>query len=339
MSPLGIGSGTPRRSGPVGVGAREIVRGFRWGSRPPLPASAEEYRRPDVAREFPTAWARTPRARAARVAALEFGMAPVMRSALTLSTHGLDNLEGYRDRPLLFVANHSSHVDTPMILCALPAEMRARTGVLAAADYFFESYWRGLSTAFLFGTVPIERRGGAPSTTPSDLLRDGWNLVIYPEGTRSATGSMGRFRLGAAHLAITSGVPVVPVGIRGAFAAMPRGRSWPVPGKPAISLRFGRPLPPPPVPPAAAGGTAAGERSERQRLAEEVRGFTARINAEVTRLLTEDASTWWESLRAPEPVSPARGTPPPARWRQIWDATEPVEAPGPPTVWGRFGKS
>jgi hypothetical protein len=112
-----------------------------------------------------------------------------------------------------------------------------------------------------------------------------------------------------------------------------------VPGKPAISLRFGRPLPPPPAPPAAGGGTAAGERSERQRLAEEVRGFTARINAEVTRLLTEDASTWWESLRAPEPVSPTRGTPPPARWRQIWDATEPVEAPGPPTVWGRFGKS
>jgi 1-acyl-sn-glycerol-3-phosphate acyltransferase len=288
-------------------------------------------------------------------------MAPAMRSALTPTVRGLDNLDGYRDRPLLFVANHSSHVDTPMLLCALPSAMRSRTAVTAAADYFFESYWRGLSTAFLFGTVPIERRGGAPSTAPLDLLRDGWNLVIYPEGTRSATGSMGRFRLGAAHLSIMSGVPVVPVGIRGSYAAMPRGRAWPVAGKPAVSLRFGRPMfATPPTPPAssdspasfagpssvvsaagavsAAGGTS--ERAERQRLAEEVRGFTARITAEVTRLLAEDATTWWESLQLPETTAaPTHRAPATARWRQVWDATEPVAAPGPPSVWGRSRKN
>nr|MDT0665338.1 lysophospholipid acyltransferase family protein [Micromonospora sp. DSM 115978] len=201
-----------------------------------------------------------------------------MGATMDVSTSGAE-VFGDLDGPALIISNHQSHLDTPMLLCALPREVRERTAVTAAADYFFESTWRGLSTALAFGTVPIERRGGAPSSTPVDLLRDGWNLVIYPEGTRSQDGAMGRFRNGAAFLAINAGVPIVPAGLRGTFGAMPRGRSWPIPGKPAVSVRFGRPI--------------------RPTAGEDVRALTARLSDEVKRLVTEDATSWWSSLPRP----------------------------------------
>lgn len=304
-------AGVPGRLGPGGAGLRDVARGWRWGGRTLVPASAQEHRPPVAAREFPTSWARHPAARVTRSAAQAYGLAPLLRSQLSLTVHGAEGLSSL-DGPAVFVANHSSHLDAPLLLCSLPAQMRDRTAVTAAADYFFGSWFRGVSTALMFGTVPIERRGGAPSTTPVDLIADGWNLVIFPEGTRSEDGMIGRFRFGAAQLALTQGVPVVPVGIRGSYAAMPRGRSWPTPGRPPVSVRFGRPLRP-----------ADGE---------DLRGFTGRIGAAVARLLDEDATTWWEAARRPADTSGAAGTPlsgsatavgGAARWRRIWAATEP----------------
>ncbi|WP_322779519.1 lysophospholipid acyltransferase family protein [Frankia sp. Cas4] len=308
-----------RPARPVGVGLREVARGWRWGARPPVPRSAEPHQLPAVAREFPTAWARTPAMRAARIVALEAGMRPLLDANLSLSVTGLDALDELRT-PAVFVSNHSSHLDAPLLLCTLPRKLRDHTAVAAAADYFFGSWWRGLGTAFLFATVPIERRGGAASTAPADLLADGWNLVIFPEGTRSKDGQLARFRFGAAHLAITCGVPVVPVAIRGSFAAMPRGRGWTRPGRPGISVRFGRPMYPTTDP-----------------ATEDLRTFTGRIFAEVSRLLAEDTTSWWESLHA----APA-GAPPPrsartAHWRRVWASTEPVGHSRTISPWDRPG--
>ncbi|MBL7499904.1 1-acyl-sn-glycerol-3-phosphate acyltransferase, partial [Frankia sp. CN7] len=246
-------------------------------------------------------------------------MTPLLHSQLTWTTRGAEVFDDLGDTPALIVANHSSHLDATVLLCALPAAVRERTVVTAAADYFFESTWRGLSTALAFGTVPIDRSGGAPSTTPVDLLRDGWNLVIFPEGTRSADGARARFKLGAAFLAINTGVPVVPVGLRGAFAAMPRGRSWPVPGRPEVAVRFGKPMRP-------------GE-------GDDVRGFTTRLAAEVDRLVAEDETSWWSSLPRPKsdgPATPAAagtGAAEPARWRKVWAATEPPASTRPRSPW------
>ncbi|ETA01353.1 1-acyl-sn-glycerol-3-phosphate acyltransferase [Frankia sp. CcI6] len=267
-------AGRPRR----GVGLRAVLAGWRPGGRGPVPGSAEAHRVPEVPREFPTAWARRPAARAARGVFLRGVMRPLLRTTLTVAVHGAEAFDGVRDTPVIIVSNHSSHLDAPLLLCTVPGWVRARTVVTAAADYFFDSAWRGASSAFAFATVPIERHGGAPSATPMNLLGDGWNLVIFPEGTRSRDGARGRFRLGAAYLAINAGVPVVPVGLRGAYAAMPRGRSWPVAGRPPVSVRFGRPMRPAP--------------------GEDVRAFTARLAAEVDRLCAEDATSWWEATRA-----------------------------------------
>ncbi|WP_374215946.1 1-acyl-sn-glycerol-3-phosphate acyltransferase [Frankia sp. AiPs1] len=244
------------------------------------------------AREFPTGWARSGAARTTRAAFLSGVMSPLLHTSLTADTHGAEVFDEVRDTPVVIVSNHTSHLDAPMLLCALPGRVRSRTAVTAAADYFFGSVWRGAGSALAFATVPIDRSGGAPSSTPMDLLRDGWNLVIFPEGTRSKDGARGRFRLGAAYLAINAGVPVVPVGVRGAFAAMPRGRSWPVAGRPQVTVRFGRPLRPVP--------------------GEDVRTFTARLAAEVDRLCAEDATSWWDATRAALAEQPADSPVPPA---------------------------
>ena len=82
------------------------------------------------------------------------------------------------------------------------------------------------------------------ATTPGELLAEGWSLVVFPEGTRSPDGWVGRFRLGAAYLAAEHGVPVVPIAHRGTFAAMPRGQGWPGPGRRRLTIRFGEPLRP-----------------------------------------------------------------------------------------------
>ena len=316
---LRVGSAAPARRHP-GLGLGEVARGFRWNGRPLVPESAQPFRRPAPAREFPTAWARGPLARATRSAFLGGVMDPLLHSQLTWKVEGREVFDGLGGEPALITANHASHLDATVLLCALPPEVRERTAVTAAADYFFESRWRGLSTALAFGTVPLDRRGGAPSTTPVDLLRDGWNLVIFPEGTRSPDGARAKFKLGAAYLAINAGVPVVPVGLRGTFAAMPRGRSWPVPGRPEVSVRFGRPMRP-----------AAGD---------DVRGFNSRLAAEVDRLLAEGETSWWASLPRPDgPVATARtaqrapGGGEPARWRKVWAATEPPASSRPRSPW------
>jgi 1-acyl-sn-glycerol-3-phosphate acyltransferase len=154
--------------------------------------------------------------------------------------------------PAIFVANHSSHVDTPVLLRALPARWRRRTAVTAAADYFYSSRLLGTAVSLAFGTVPLERRGGGgarPTAGLAPLVEAGWSLVVFPTGTRSRDGSVGRLRPGAAILAAQHGLPIVPVHISGTRAAMPVGSGWmsrPVGGgrlaRHRIGVTFGAPI-------------------------------------------------------------------------------------------------
>lgn len=248
-------------------------------------------------RPFPTSWARTLPVRGLREIVQQVGLQAIMKAEVSIEVHGLEELEGF-DGPAVIVANHSSHLDTALLLCTLPNARRRRTAVAAAADYFFESWWSGVGSTIAFNTFPVDRQGGGLSATPAALLADGWSVLWYPEGTRSPDGYMGRFRLGAAWLAAEAGVPIIPVGLRGTFAAMPKGRSWPVPGRPRVSIRYGAPIVPEP------GDTA--------------RQLAPKISAAVKQLIAEDKSTWWESQRA---ITPAEENPPPASWRRIWQQT------------------
>ena len=224
---------------------KSLARDFRWGHKPLIPRSAESERIHRPRHEVSTDWARRPSMRLVRAGIQAGALKPLMHYKLTPMTSGREVLRELDETPCVIVANHTSHLDTAVLIAALPAEWRRRTAVAAAADYFFDAWWRAVPTALAFGTIPIERRGGAPSRTPGDLLGRGWNLVVFPEGTRSKDGVQGRFRLGAANLALAADVPILPVAITGSYAAMPRGRNWPAPGRPRVSVRFGRPDPRP----------------------------------------------------------------------------------------------
>jgi 1-acyl-sn-glycerol-3-phosphate acyltransferase len=298
---------------------RQVARGWRWTHRPPVPRSAQVHQPVRPAREFPTGWARTPAVAGLRAGIHRFALDPVLRAETSRQVYGRDVFDGLRP-PVVFVANHASHLDTPLLLLSLPEAWRRRTAVAAAADYFFDTWWRAVGSALVFNTFPIERRAGTPARTPGEVLAAGWNVVVFPEGTRSTDGWMGSVRPGAAFLAAAAGVPVVPVAIRGTFAAMPRGRGWPGPGRPPVRVRFGAPV------------VAAAGESPRE--------FGRRIAAALAQLLDEDTSTWWAAARraAAGDTPPASG-PPVAQWRRLWQTSAPPPAPpGLPArrrVWDR----
>ena len=289
---------------------KQVARGWRWGRRGQVPRSAEPFVLPSQSTVFPSDWSRRRPAMVAREVAQKGGLEPLFRSQVRTDVQGLDILERI-DGPVIFAANHASHLDTPLVLLSLPDEWRRRTAVAAAADYFFDTWWRAVGSSLIFNTFPIDRRGGTMATTPGEVLADGWSLVIFPEGTRSKDGWIGNFRMGAAFLALEHGVPVVPVAHRGTFAAMPRGQNWPSPGRRQLTIRFGEPL--------------------HAHEGESVREFAPRIKDAVAALLDEDRSTWWESRqRAAAGTTPDPSGPDVAQWRRVWEQSEsPVSTVGP----------
>jgi 1-acyl-sn-glycerol-3-phosphate acyltransferase len=204
--------------------------------------------------EMDVSWARCGYAKAAREALLSLGLGPLIDFYVRNRTVGRGVFDTLK-HPVIFVANHSSHLDTPTILRAMPRKWRSRTAVAAAADYFYDSRWKARGVALLFNTVPIGRKGGGLGEGATDhvdrLIDDGWNLVMFPEGTRSRDGKVGRVRSGAAVIAANHDIDVVPIYVSGTHEAMPPGQNWPrrIPRHPfsrrhEVEVRFGRPIRP-----------------------------------------------------------------------------------------------
>ncbi len=126
---------------------------------------------------------------------------------------------------------------------ALPRRLSRYVAAGAAADYFFDVWWRKGLTSLFFNAFPVDRTGlrGRKGLATS-LLDDGVPLLLFPEGTRSRTGEMGNFKPGAAALCISRDVPCLPVAIVGAAEAMPYGKNWPDRGRPPIWVTFGEPM-------------------------------------------------------------------------------------------------
>ncbi|MFD0776542.1 lysophospholipid acyltransferase family protein [Streptomonospora algeriensis] len=156
----------------------------------------------------------------------------------------IEGLEQIPDTgPVILAANHLSFSDSVVIPLAVPRRIR----FLAKAEYFTGSGATGRLSRAAFtalGAVPVERGsgGGALEALETGLrwLKDGGVFSIYPEGTRSPDGRLYRGRTGVAHLALTSGAPVVPVGLTGTERIQPIGTR--MPRIAPITVRFGAPL-------------------------------------------------------------------------------------------------
>jgi 1-acyl-sn-glycerol-3-phosphate acyltransferase len=217
---------------------------------------------------------------------------------------------------VIFYSNHSSHLDATLIMSTLPDRWQRRTAVGAARDYFFDVWWRQIFTALVYAAFPIDRgRGGQGAIDKArELVRDGWSIVVFPEGTRSKDGHMQRFRHGAARLAIELGVNLVPIAIVGAAQAMPKGRWWPRKGRPPVTIRYGREIVP--------------EEGESHQ------ALSLRMQQAVGELFDEDRTTWYEAVvRATKGTTPSLAGPSGPDWVRTWEGTRPVRRQGEPSAW------
>ena len=196
---------------------------------------------------------------------------PLVWRLVRVTTTGEERIEDL-DAPFIVVANHSSHLDAPLIIGGLPYRLARYLAAGAAADYFFDVQWRKWLTTLFFNAFAIERNSeGKRGGSSKALLERGVPLLIFPEGGRSKTGQMGRFKSGAAALSMATRVPCLPIALVGASDAMPRGVNWPKSGRYPVAVVFGAPM-----------LAAPGETAENfsTRLADEVR----RLHQSVTPL-------------------------------------------------------
>jgi 1-acyl-sn-glycerol-3-phosphate acyltransferase len=124
---------------------------------------------------------------------------------------------------LLVVSNHASFLDPPIVGAALPRELH----YLARRSLFRHPLFGRLIRLYHAIPVELDRPDPGGVRTVLRLLRSGEAVLLFPEGTRTPDGQMGKVRLGAAFIACHAGVPVLPVWISGTYDVLPRHRRLP----------------------------------------------------------------------------------------------------------------
>jgi len=148
-----------------------------------------------------------------------FGRRVVEVLDVQLEASGAENVPS---RAVVYMSNHQSHLDIPMLYATLPSPT---VRMLAKAELFRIPLWgRGLRAAE-FIEVDRSNHGRAVQSIEqaARLLRDGVSIYLAPEGTRSIDGRIGKLKKGGFHLALETGASIIPVAIRGTIDILPRG--------------------------------------------------------------------------------------------------------------------
>lgn len=166
---------------------------------------------------------------------------PVAKALWRPRVFGLGNVP--RQGAVILASNHLSFVDSVVIPVLVPRKVV----FLAKSDYFDGTGVKGALSRSWFeglGMLPVDRDNSSSAMhsleTALTVLARGEAFGIYPEGTRSRDGRLYRGRTGIGHLVLTSGAPVVPVGLRGTEHIQPVGARLPKLAK--VEVRFGEPL-------------------------------------------------------------------------------------------------
>ncbi|MGH9660708.1 MAG: 1-acyl-sn-glycerol-3-phosphate acyltransferase, partial [Bryobacteraceae bacterium] len=205
--------------------------------------------------DFPR-WSRGRLARAVRRVSLPTWMLPLARVFLWLRVEGRVHLAPL-DGPVIFAANHQSHLDGPAILAALPARFRYRVCPAMSKEFFrahffpekhsrldwFTNSLNYYLAALLFNGFPFAQREGGTRETlryAGELAGDGWSILIFPEGKRTQTGEIAKFFPGVGLMASRLRLPVVPVRLEGLDRVLHSSWNMARPGR--VTVRFGPPL-------------------------------------------------------------------------------------------------
>ena len=147
-------------------------------------------------------------------------------SGIAVDVKGLANIDP--DKSYIYMANHRSNFDIPVLLSCLPIQFRW----LAKAELFrIPVFGRAMLGAGYVKIDRFNRKSAFESIrTAARRLKDGVSVMIFPEGTRSRDGSIQKFKKGGFVMAIESGVPIIPVILRG---------TWPIMAKSSLRINRG----------------------------------------------------------------------------------------------------
>jgi len=205
--------------------------------------------------DFPS-WNRSWPARLVRRVNLPLWILPLARVFAWVRVEGLEHVRDLK-RPVMFAANHQSHMDAPVVLAALPGRVRYRVAIAMAKEFFkahffpeqfgrrawFTNSLNYYLAALVFNAFPLpQREAGARQTLRyiGEVLEGGDSVLIFPEGRRSPTGDVDAFRPGIGMIAARLSVPVVPVRIEGLDKVLPPGWRMAKPGR--VRVAFGAPM-------------------------------------------------------------------------------------------------
>jgi len=151
-------------------------------------------------------------------------------TGVTVSPSGIERVPPKRS--YVFVSNHSSFYDIPVIYWHLPFDMRIIAKASLGAFPFIGWHLRRA------GHVLVQRDnpGASAFAQVKTLMAGGHSLIVFPEGTRSADGNVGRFRSGIFQLAIEAGLPVVPIAVTGTHHVMPKNQLTTSPGHATLEV-------------------------------------------------------------------------------------------------------
>ncbi len=184
---------------------------------------------------------------------------PLQRLFVRLTVVGREHLDELRRTggPVVFAANHQSHMDVPTMMIAMPAWWRYRVAPAMAKEFFRAHFfpagfpwkkrfwtrvWYYLACMFFNGFPLPQREAGTRQTLRyiGEVLNDGYSVIIFPEGERHPEGHIAPFRPGVGLIGARLGVPVVPVRIRGLDKVLHRTMTWPKKGP--VTVSFGAPV-------------------------------------------------------------------------------------------------
>ncbi|HWW51407.1 MAG TPA: AMP-binding protein [Verrucomicrobiae bacterium] len=197
-------------------------------------------------------WAQSWPVRIIRAAVLNLLARPAMLLLGWPRIRGRENLRGV-EGPVLVIANHIAFFDPAYVLEALPARFRRRLSVAMDGELLESmrtpprgtpwgvgladraAYWLVVS---LYNVFPLPRRAGFRESFAfaGDLIDRGWNVLVFPEGTRTPNGRTGPFRAGIGLLSARLRVAVVPVRLDGIFELKQAGKKWARPHQIAVSI-------------------------------------------------------------------------------------------------------
>ncbi|HSI87440.1 MAG TPA: AMP-binding protein [Pyrinomonadaceae bacterium] len=170
-------------------------------------------------------------------AAVDFAQERLYTNVLDTTIEGQGNVPQHVN--FVVAPNHASHIDTGLVKKALGKDVAEQTVAVAAADYWFDTKYKRAYMNNFTTLVPIERSGGLRQSLRhvTRILNEGYNALIFPEGTRSLTGEIAEFKPVIGYLTLHQKVGILPIYIWGTFEAYPKGMT--IPKRDSIGAKVG----------------------------------------------------------------------------------------------------